>query len=187
MIQLGYPSETIKHPGHRALQADLETLLGRMTPEIVYTHNPADKHPTHLAVLINTLRALRAIPGAQRPRRVYGCETWRDLDWLEDHEKVLLDVSAHHDLAVKLAAVFESQIAGGKRYDLAIEGRRRANATFFDAHATDATTHLSFAMDLTPLIQDNAADDEVMRYVDARIGRFRQDVQEKLGNQLGLT
>jgi len=38
------------------------------------------------------------------------------------------------NLQFALLGVFESQIAGGKRYDLALMGRRRANATYFESH-----------------------------------------------------
>ncbi|MEI9866262.1 MAG: hypothetical protein WDN00_17245 [Limisphaerales bacterium] len=57
-----------------------------------------------------------------------GCEVWRNLDWLGDNEKFLMDVSGHDKLAARLNGVFASQIAGGKRYDLATLGRRSANA-----------------------------------------------------------
>ena len=86
-------------------------------------------------------------------------------------------------LAAKLNGVFDSQIAGGKRYDLATLGRRSANATFFDSHATDAATQLIFGMDLTPLIADPALDiaDYVLHFID----EFRADVAAKLNRRLG--
>jgi hypothetical protein len=70
---------------------------------------------------------------------------------------------------------FDSQIAGGKRYDLATLGRRRANATYAESHAIDQATGMAFAMDLTPLIQDPRAD--VSAYVQSFIDRFAGDVQ----------
>ena len=36
------------------------------------------------------------------------------------------------------------------------EGLRHANATYFDSHTTDNTSLLTFAMDLTPLVQDDS-------------------------------
>jgi LmbE family N-acetylglucosaminyl deacetylase len=128
MIQLDYPSRVVKDPNDTSLREDLRQIFAATRPQIVYTHNPADKHDTHIGVV---LAVLRAMPASHRPAKVYGCEVWRDLDWLPDEKKVLLDVTGHDELAGKLNAVFESQIAGGKRYDLAVAGRRRANATFF--------------------------------------------------------
>ena len=77
-----------------------------------------------------------------------------DLDWMVDSDKVALDVSAHENLQAALLGVFDSQICGGKRYDLATQGRRRAHATYHASHGTDVATGLTFAMDLTPLVTD---------------------------------
>ena len=85
---------------------------------MVYTHNLADKHPTHVAVARAAIEALRSLPPEIRPQRVIGCEGWRDLDWLPDNEKVVMDVTGHEALAAKLSACFVSQIGGGKRYTL---------------------------------------------------------------------
>ena len=90
-----------------------------------------------------------------------------------------MDASSLPELAEKLVAVFESQIAGGKRYDLAAMGRRVANATFFASHATDTTHAISFAMDLTPLVQDDTLSvaDFMLRHIET----LRADVAGRLG------
>ena len=103
-----------------------------------------------------------------------GGEVWRDLDWLPDEDKVVMDVSGHDELAAELNACFASQIAGGKRYDLAIQGRRRAHATFSKSHATDSTTALIFGVDLTPAVQGDVA-----AYVSTLIDKFKADVLTK--------
>ena len=92
----------------------------------MYTHNLADKHETHVATALKVLAALRALKPEERPEKVYGCEVWRDLDWVNDEEKVYMDCGPHPNLMRALSAVFDSQIVGGKRYDLAAEGRRCA-------------------------------------------------------------
>ena len=122
-LQLSHPSADVKVPGHAAVAADLAAIFGGCAPAVVYLHNPADKHDTHVAVLLRCLEALRALPPARRPRSVLGCEVWRGLDWLMDADKVLLDASPHPELAAALLKAFDSQIAGGKRYDLAALGR----------------------------------------------------------------
>jgi hypothetical protein len=114
---------------------------------------------------------------------VWGCEVWRNLDWLPDADKVLMDVSGRDNLAAALNGVFDSQIAGGKRYDLATIGRRASNATFFESHATDKTTQLNFGMDLTPLVADESRD--VVDYVCGFIEKFQADVRGKLSKRLG--
>lgn len=171
MIQLGYTSAEAKkdrRDGH--LRNDLRGILEATKPEVVYTHNLADKHPTHIAVVRAVIEAVRALPPEKRPQRMIGCEGWRDLDWLPDDEKIVMDVSGHEVLAAKLAACFASQIEGGKRYDLAVEGRRAANATFLDPHATDRAARVIFGMDLTPLVEDDALDP--VKYVEGMVERF---------------
>jgi LmbE family N-acetylglucosaminyl deacetylase len=183
MIQLDYPSSAVKSSRDTALKEDLKKTLSATKPEIVYTHNLADKHDTHIGVVVAAIQAMRELPRGRRPKRVIGCEVWRDLDWLADAEKVVMDVSGHDQLAAKLNGVFASQIAGGKRYDLATLGRRSANATFFDSHATDAATQLIFGMDLTPLVMDESKD--IVAYIAGFIEQFRDDVKTKLAGRLG--
>lgn len=183
MIQLDYPSSAVKGSAASALRNDLKQILAATRPRIVYTHNPADKHDTHVGVVVAALQAMRELPRTERPQKVWGCEVWRNLDWLPDADKVLMDVSGHENLAAALNGVFDSQIAGGKRYDLATQGRRRANATFFEPHAVDKTTQLAFGMDLTPLVADESRD--IVTYVGDLIEKFRSDVERKLQEQLG--
>ena len=183
MIQLDYPSADIKSSKDTALKNDLKEILSTTGPQVVYTHNPSDKHDTHIGVVIAALQAMRELPRDQRPQKVWGCEVWRNLDWLSDEDKVLMDVSGHENLAAALNGVFDSQIAGGKRYDLATLGRRRANATFFESHATDKTAQLAFGIDLTPLVADESRD--IVEYVCGFIDRFRADVKQKLNSRLG--
>ena len=182
MIQLDYPSSIVKSATDPSLKNDLKNILAMTQSEVVYTHNLADKHDTHIGVAIAALQAMRELPSAQRPRKVTGCEVWRDLDWMDDGEKVLMDVSGHDHLATDLNGTFASQIAGGKRYDLAILGRRAANATFFEAHATDKTTQLIFGMDLTPLVADERLD--IADYVCGFIEKFKTDVRRRILKRL---
>jgi LmbE family N-acetylglucosaminyl deacetylase len=156
-IQLGYRSDEIKE-NTSGVCNDLENLFRMARPKYVYLHNLCDKHLTHVAAAVRCLTALRRLREEWTPEKVFGCEVWRDLDWLPDEEKILHPVSQYPALRTKLVRAFKSQVAGGKRYDLGIEGRRRANATFFESSKTDQETHLNFAMDLTPLVRDLSLD-----------------------------
>jgi LmbE family N-acetylglucosaminyl deacetylase len=178
MVQLDYPSAEVKRPPRANLESDLERLLRVMRPDVIYTHNPADRHDTHIGVMLSLLRAIRRLPAEHRPNTVYGCEVWLDLDWLPDPDKIALDVSAHEGLAAALVGVFDSQVAGGKRYDLATLGRRRANATYYQSHEIDMADQLWFAMDLSPLVRDDTLD--VISYVGNLLDRFGHDVRQRL-------
>lgn len=177
MIQLDYPSSAIKR-SPKALVGDLKAILSRARPQIVYTHNPADKHVTHVAVALAAIQAIRELPLNQRPQKLFGCEVWRGLDWMNDEDKIVHDVSGNESLASALNAVFDSQISGGKRYDLAVTGRRQANATFFQSHFTDGASQVDFAMDLTPLVHDDSL--PIAEYVSQFIHKFEADVRGKI-------
>src|SRR5258708_20211975 len=45
-IQLGFTSTQVKNPSQPGVIEDLATILRAAKPEIVYVHNPADKHDT---------------------------------------------------------------------------------------------------------------------------------------------
>lgn len=179
MIQLAYESDQImQDDGQNHLRDDLSSVFDFCQPEIVYTHNPADKHDTHIAVLSAAIHVMRELPSEKRPKRILGCEVWRDLDWMPDEDKVALDVSKRENLANALVGIFDSQITGGKRYDRAAVGRRYANATFFHAGGQDRIEQLTFAMDLTPLVEDSEMD--VKGYVLSYIEKFRCEVESNL-------
>lgn len=171
---LGHHSKAVKE-GERAIVEELASLIRRAKPKYLYTHNLADKHETHVATALRVIAALRFLKPEERPEKVFGCEVWRDLDWLCDNEKVFLDCGSHPNLMRALSAVFDSQIAGGKRYDLAAEGRRLANATFSASHACDTYSALNYAMDLTPLMDENV---DIADFITAAIERFKEQVKE---------
>lgn len=178
LTQLGYRSSEVKNPNSTSLQNDLVAILAQTRPQVVYLHNPADEHETHVASLIHCIQALRKIPQTHRPHQVLGCEVWRGLDWLLDNDKVLMDVSRFPELANQLNQIFQTQIAGGKNYPQAIVGRRLANATFHQSHQPDRLDAIQWAMDLTPLMQNDSLD--IAEFTAQYLERFKQDVLQRL-------
>jgi len=177
-IMLDIPSKVIKDAARSESVDDILTILRATQPKVVYTHNLADKHDTHVGVALRVIQALRKLDQAERPEQVVGCEVWRALDWMVDSDKVMMDLSTHENLQAALLGVFDSQIVGGKRYDLASLGRRRANATYFEAHGVDETTGLSYGMDMTPLMND--ANLQPAEFVGQFIERFAADVRDRM-------
>jgi LmbE family N-acetylglucosaminyl deacetylase len=178
VIQLGYSSQDIKSHGFQNAVDDILSILTMTTPEIVYLHNPADAHDTHVAVFLRCLEALRFLSPGQRPKQILACEVWRDLDWLSSKDKVALDVSKYPDLAQELCAVFDSQVSGGKRYDLATVARRRAHATFSESHHVDAADGLTYAIDVSGLVENTKL--STLNFVDSIIENFRNEVRDKI-------
>lgn len=182
-VQLNHPSSVVKDPAASDVVADLSAIILKTRPKVVYTHNPADKHDTHVAVALRTIAAIRSLPEDARPELVLGCEIWRSLDWLCDKDKQVMPVDTHPNLAAALSGIFDSQIVGGKRYDAAVMGRRMAHATFFESHAVDEHNALSFGMDLTELVRKPELD--VVDYTFTYIDHFKSEVSARVGKLAG--
>lgn len=177
-IQLDHPSSHAKGGNKDAVISDIANLVAVAKPTVIYTHNLADKHDTHVGVALRVIEAMRNMDPADHPQKVYGCEVWRDLDWLLDEDKITFDVSAHENLQASLLGVFDSQISGGKRYDLASMGRRRAHATYFASHGTDIVTGMIYGIDLTPLVRNPNLG--IQDYLDSFVRRTTDDIQARL-------
>jgi LmbE family N-acetylglucosaminyl deacetylase len=173
---LDHPSSALKDAANATVVADLSEILRATQPELVYTHNLADKHDSHVAVALRVIAACRALEPAIRPQRLIGCEVWRDLDWLCDSDKVQMPVDQRENLQSALIGVFDSQISGGKRYDLASLGRRKAHATYFESHSADQHSALIWGMDLTPLMHAG----QPLAHVATLLQRFEDEVSARL-------
>ncbi len=178
MALLNYTSSEVKSSDNEDLANELMEIIEKANPKVIYTHNLADKHDTHVGVVLKVIKAIRKLPENIRPEKLYACEVWRNLDWVNDDEKVLFDVSGHSNIASALVEVFDSQICGGKRYDLATAGRKLANATYSASHGTDSAKSLIYGMDLTPLINDLNID--INEFIQNYIKRFAEDVSERI-------
>lgn len=175
---LNYGSRDVKLADREAVVEDLIAIIRACQPEVIYTHNLADKHDTHVAVALSVIEALRRMGSEAGTIQLLGAEVWRGLDWLLEDQKVALDISSQPDLQVALLQAFTSQVAGGKRYDLATLGRRRANATYYQSHHTDQAELMTYAMDLTPLVRQPELD--IAAYADAAIQSLAEDVRTRI-------
>jgi len=93
----------------------------------------------------------------------------------------VLDVSERPALKAALLGVYDSQIEGGKRYDLAALGRYEANATFYASHDTDKLSAAIYAVDLTPLLDGGS----IAEYMEGYIKRFSRDVADRISRLQG--
>jgi len=155
VIQLAHPSPAVRQSDRSAIIGDLVKIFEAAQPQTLYLHNPADRHETHIAVLLACIEALRQLPESSRPKEIYGCEVWGDLDWVPSSQVVRLPCPAPETLGTSLLDCFQSQIAGGKRYDRAALGRRYAQATFGNPNQPDSEQEIVLALDLRPLLDTN--------------------------------
>jgi LmbE family N-acetylglucosaminyl deacetylase len=177
VVFLDHPSGAVKEPTDVRASDDLVALLRATRPDVVYTHALADSHDTHVAVALRLLEACRKLAPEERPARVLGCEVWRDLDWLDEADKVALPLDGNTELQAALIGVFTSQLGAGKRYDLAALGRRRAHAVFSDARGADRHEGVVWAMDLTALAHGSG---DPVEHARSLVRRFSDDVTTRL-------
>lgn len=176
-VLLWHKSGEVKDPTNRAVIDNFKRLILECKPDTLYTHNLADKHDTHVAVVMHVIRALRELPVENRPKKVISLEVWRSLDWLCDEDKVVQDTAIYPNLASSLVGVFDSQVSGGKRYDLATLGRRLANATFFASHSVDNFESASYGLDITEFVNSNANPAE---FITSYIKKFNEEVVTRI-------
>lgn len=177
-VLLDHSSAAAKDGADNKIVGELADLIDAARPVVVYTHNLADRHDTHVATALRTIAAIRTLPVEARPSAVYGCEVWRDLDWMTTTDKIAFDVTDHSNLAAALMGVYDSQISGGKRYDAAIAGRRLAHATFAESHAVDTAGALIYAMDLTPLVKEGAP--KARDVVAAHVEHMQTEISDRI-------
>jgi LmbE family N-acetylglucosaminyl deacetylase len=176
--QLGYASAALASAEQESVVAELLELLQATQPRVVYLHNLADSHATHVNAALCCLEALRRLPSAARPQQVWGMEVWRGLDWLPAEFKVALPINDPAGLQQQLIAAHQSQVAGGKHYDRAVLARQTANATFGASDAVDRDSACALAMDLQALLlQDGPSP---AQYLEQVLIRFAEQI--KLGD-----
>ena len=175
-LQLCYQSSTVKSMDKKLIE-DIKNIIIASSPNIILTHNLSDKHDTHVATALAVIASIRDLPSINRPKQIIGMEVWRGLDWLDDTEKAVFDTSTHQGLQQSLLGVFDSQVAGGKRYDLAAMGRRVANATFFASHSTDKFDSTTYGIDMTEMIY-SGIDPSI--WMVSKINNFAEDVKKRI-------
>jgi len=178
MVQLGHSSQAVQTGQAQGLAEDLVEVLRCLRPETLYSHNPADRHPSHLAVLLALRQALKALAPSERPKRWLGSEVWGGLDWQALGDQVALPLEGEPALAERLLEAHGSQMNRGKAYRSAASGRRRANATFSASHSPDAAEEVVLAMDMSAVLSDDRL--SLQQFLAHRVERFRDEAVARL-------
>lgn len=178
VVQLAYSSEEVRTAKRDVIEDELVELLKKARPEYMFIHNPADRHETHLGASLRAIGALRKLPPEMRPKKVYGMEVWRSLDWLSAKDRLIFDTSQYPEVASGVITAFESQCTPLKRFDLAALGRRLGNATFQAPRDNDVTDSCNIGVDLTPLIEN--PDLDIKEFTLQLIHNFYQEAEELL-------
>ncbi|MDR2338238.1 MAG: PIG-L family deacetylase [Deltaproteobacteria bacterium] len=179
VIQLGYTSQEIQDITNLDVVQDLIQILELTEPECVYTHSPYDRHYTHLSTFWSLLKAIQSLPQEKRPKKLFGGEVWRDLDWINEEYKEVIRLNDPEQLGKRLIEAYKSQNVGLKKnYNLGIIGRRQANATFLSAYDTELVSGVEYLVDLSLLITDDTV--SVFDLVQEQINNFAEDIVARL-------
>lgn len=180
LASLGYTSAQVREQNREDVKNDFKAIIKASRPQVIFTHNLADRHKTHLAVVLLVIEALRELGEGYYPQEFYGGEVWRSLDWLPLAERRAFDVGQRPNLNSALMELYDSQISGGKNYHLATRGRREANATYADAYAPDEASMLELFMDLHPLLEQPQLNPAV--YLSSLIDKFKAETLANLSS-----
>lgn len=173
LFLLGFSSAELKADPFGAASEKVKEIILQKAPQKLYVHSPFDSHATHVAVCKCVMHALLQIDRKKRPEKVLGGEVWRSLDWLPAGHMVVEVCSAEGSVADRALLCHKSQIDGGKRYDLAAAGRRRANATFGESRAIDEAEGLCRFVDMTSVSNGEISLDAFVRQI---LTQFSEDV-----------
>jgi len=180
VIQMACESSQLQGQIDESVVAMLQNILEQTRPHTVYLHSPVDRHATHIGVCMHAIEALRKLDVEDLPTRIWGVEVWRSMDWVDAGQRILLDVSAGQELQSRLLGQYQSQLVNGKRYDVALAGRNRANATLASEDTIDTIENACFALDLNLLVGKNPV--PVSEYVGDLLSRFSNDLKAKLSH-----
>ncbi|MGM9998031.1 MAG: PIG-L deacetylase family protein [Candidatus Bruticola sp.] len=178
LAALGYTSAQVRLTKRTSVKNDIKTIVKAARPRVIFTHNLADRHKTHLAAALLTIEALRELGPDYYPEEFYGGEVWRSLDWLPWSERRSFNVGTRPNISEALMALYDSQISGGKNYHRATKGRREANATYADAYAPDEAELLELFMDLKPLLDNPSL--TPADYLSSLIDKFKAETVANL-------
>ncbi|MBL7663172.1 PIG-L family deacetylase [bacterium] len=159
VIQLGYDSAAIKGLAPEATHV-VEQILNYFNPEVLWTHHPFDKHPTHVASFTMVHRAIQSLTSANRPlpTKWLGGEVWGEIGSIHPDYLQFREILDGEQAQRRLIEVFASQIQGGKNYVDGTLGRRRSAATFRDSHGVDTCKFALLAVILDELLVDPTLD-----------------------------
>ena len=127
------------------LVAEMIEIIETTQPEVLYTHNPWDMHPSHIAVLKHLLCALRHTK--HKPQGLFGGEVWGPLDRVPAPYLQVWDCTEFEDLLEELLRYFVSQNVI-KSYDRNVPARRRTLAKLYHPHNDTGCNSVHLGVDM---------------------------------------
>lgn len=143
----------------RELTEECKTILLDLRPEYVYTHAPSDEHPTHRAVFLVVLQALREIKQSYMPKAFFAMELFGTVGNMTN--KTVFWMPGDKELSDRILRCFDSQMQK-RDYARFIVQKREANAVFTRTNELRAR-EAEFGLDMTELIDTDESLPEFLR------------------------
>ena len=166
----------MKNPSNLKTVEEIAEIIRACRPEIVYTHNLADKHDTHVAVAMRTIAAIRSLPAGQRPKRCIRLKYGAGLTGSTTMKKSALTPPSTPTLR---------RCSGIRQPDCGRQALRQragpqARERHFRKHDTD-DVKASYGLDIAELVN---SDMDYFDFINRFIKNFRKDVEERIRSLL---
>ena len=161
-LGLAHPSSSMRTVRNEEVVDEIVELILRTKPKCIITHNPFDRHPSHIAVLQHVLWALEKIELQDKPDELYGGEVWGCIDQIPERFLVRWDCSDLLELQEELLGYFTSQNAV-KAYNVAVIARRKALARLNDPHLTLSSKAIHLGVNLKVLMTGEMTAQQLVR------------------------
>ena len=178
---MNYSSEEARSQENEDIINEYVEIIKELKPRVVYTHSLLDRHPTHVAVAIKVINALRTMKKGDQPKVLYGCESERNLEWVDESKIVTFNVSKNMRLQRQLISVHKSQNLA-RDYVNAAMGRRFVNAVFNKVETKKNAKLTAKAINMTTLLRrrEYPIKRYVMSFVDDLYGELNDMMDRSL-------
>ena len=149
---MNYSAEEARDQENEDIVNEYVEIVKELKPRIIYTHSLLDRNPTHVAVAVKVINALRTMKKGDQPKVLYGCESERDLDWVIPSKIVTFNVSKNLRLQRQLISAHKSSIMSRDYINAAI-GRRLVNAVFNKDEKRKTAKMTAKAINMTTLLR----------------------------------
>ncbi|MCQ2086778.1 MAG: PIG-L family deacetylase [Bacilli bacterium] len=149
---MNYSSEEARDQDNQDIINEYVEIIKELKPRVIYTHSLLDRHPTHVAVAVKVINALRTMKKGDQPKVLYGCESERNLEWVAPEKIVTFNISKNMRLQRQLISVHKSQNLARDYVNAAI-GRRYVNAVFNKVETKKNAKLTAKAINMTTLLR----------------------------------
>lgn len=178
---MNYSNEEARNQENEDIVNEYVEIIKELKPRVVYTHSILDRHPTHVAVAIKVINAIRSMKKGDQPKVLYGCESERNLDWLDPSKVVTFNVSKNMRLQRQLIACHKSSNAS-RDYINACIGRRLVNAVFNRDEKKKTAKLTTKAINMTTLLRRK--DFPIKRYAMSFVDDLYTEINDMMDRTL---